>query len=281
LKLLCAADLHLGRRPSRLPDPWGEGRITSAQAWQGLVDTAVELEVDVVLLAGDVVDQDNRYFEAYGPLGSGARRLADAGIAVVAVAGNHDHGTLPAVVSEVGAGHLAVLGVGGRWERWTLRDGEGRARLHIDGWSFPASHYAGDPVVEHDLAPPADDAPVVGLLHCDVDASGPRYAPVASSSLWTVPVAAWILGHVHAPRLREEPGRPPLLYPGSLLALDPGEPGPRGAWLVELAADRPPAFRAIPLSRVRYDTVGVDVSDVAERDPLRAHVAAALRAHLA
>lgn len=280
LKLLCAADLHIGRRPARLPRSWASGRISAALAWDDLVESAIAHSVDALLLAGDVVDQDNRYFEAYGPLGRGIRRLKEAGIAVVAVAGNHDHHTLPEVAAEVGDGHLAVLGRGGRWERWTLRDDRGRPRLHIDGWSFPASRHAEDPTAAYDLAPPDDDAPVLGLLHCELDGHEPRYAPVPMAALARLPVVAWVLGHVHVPTLRQDPPRPPALYPGSLLALDPRETGARGAWLLELEAERAPSFRQLPLSRVRYENVEVDVEAAADVDSLRAMVTAGLRRRL-
>jgi DNA repair protein SbcD/Mre11 len=281
LKLLCAADLHIGRRPARLPPAWGGGRISAAAAWDGLVDCALERRVDAVLLAGDVVDQDNRYFEAFGPLGRGVLRLKEAGIAVVAVAGNHDHHTLHDVAAEVGHDHLVVLGRGGRWERWTLRAHDGAPLLHVDGWSFPATHHPGDPVADYHLEPPADAAPVVGLLHCDVDSTETRYAPVRSTALAAVPVTAWVLGHIHKPDLREAPGRPPILYPGSLLALDPRETGRRGAWLVEVAPDRTPSFEHLPLSRVRYDTVPVDVDGLDDFDAVRARVGSTLQDHLA
>jgi DNA repair protein SbcD/Mre11 len=280
LKLLCAADLHIGRRPARLPRSWAGGRISAALAWDDVVECAIAHGADALLLGGDVVDQDNRYFEAYGPLGRGIRRLKEAGVAVVAVAGNHDHHTLHEVASEVGDGHLVVLGRGGRWERWTLRDEDGAARLHIDGWSFPAARHADDPTATYDLAPADDSAPVVGLLHCDVDGGEPRYAPVAAASLARVPVSAWVLGHIHVPGLRQEPGRAPWLYPGSLVALDPGETGRRGAWLVELEPGRAPSFRHLPLSRVRYENVDVDVEEVADTDGLRGAVGAALRRRL-
>jgi DNA repair protein SbcD/Mre11 len=281
LKLLCAADLHIGRRPARLPPAWGGGRISAAAAWDGLVDCALERRVDAVLLAGDVVDQDNRYFEAFGPLGRGVLRLKEAGIAVVAVAGNHDHHTLHEVAAQVGHDHLVVLGRGGRWERWTLRDDNGAARLHVDGWSFPAAHHHDDPVADYRLESAADGAPVVGLLHCDLDSTETRYAPVRSDALAAAPVAAWILGHVHGPRLAEAPGRPPILYPGSLLALDLRETGRRGAWLVEVAPDRAPSFEHLPLSRVRYDTVPVDVDGLNDFDAVRARVGSTLQDRLA
>ena len=248
------------------------------------MDQAVEAAVDAVLLAGDVVDRDNRFFEAYGPLGRGADRLRSAGIPLMAVAGNHDHDTLHQVAAEVGDGHLEVLGRGGRWQRRTLRDDSGRARLHVDGWSFPDSRHAGDPLAGYpdhlSGADAADDAPVVGLLHCDMDATEAHYAPVAGAALAAQPVTAWVLGHIHVPSVREQPGGAPLLYCGSLLALDRGEQGRHGAWILELDEAGGAQARPVALSRVRYDIVQVDLDGVEERDRVRGEAIGAVRSHL-
>jgi DNA repair protein SbcD/Mre11 len=276
LRILCASDLHIGRRPSRIG---GAAGISAATGWLDLVERAVGDAVDVVLLAGDVVDQDNRFFEAYGPLETGIRRLRDAGIPLVAVAGNHDHRTLHDVAGAVGHDHLVVLGRSG-WQRWTLRDAAGVARLHVDGWSFPDTTYRGNPAERYGLLRPDDGAPLVGLLHCDLDAGPSAYAPVPARTLTALPPAAWVLGHVHAAGLRPTPEDVPLLYAGSLLALDPGEPGAHGAWLLEIGDAAAPRFRQIPLSRVRYDAVSVDVGGVDDEAQLRARVAAALGRHL-
>ena len=137
VKVLCAADLHLGRRSSRLPALESGARLSPAEAWLELVERAKADRVDLVVLAGDVVDQSNRSFEAWGPLQRGVRALKTAGIPVVAVAGNHDHDTLHDLAADVGDDNLVVLGRGGVWERWTLTDDDGEPLLHVDGWSFP------------------------------------------------------------------------------------------------------------------------------------------------
>lgn len=290
IKILCAADLHMGRRPSRLPEAWQGGRVSSATAWGHLVDHALAEEADLVLLAGDVVDELNRSFEAYGPLEAGLRRLKEGGVPVVAVAGNHDFEALPDLAAEVADGHLVVLGRKARWERWTLEDDAGEPRLHVDGWSFPRKHHTEDPTGGYDpdelaggtdaASDAGDRVPVVGLLHADLDQTASRYAPVASATLRGQPVDAWILGHIHRPTLHERPGSAPILYPGSLQALDPGEGGMHGAWLVEIKPDGAPSFHLIPLSGAHYATVEIDVEGIDEPGDLNARVRSALTEHL-
>lgn len=254
--LLCAGDLHIGRRSSRLPSHADPAAASTAGCWSSLVDTAIERSVNAVLLSGDVVDRANRYFEAFGPLESGLRRLSRSGIPTFVVAGNHDFDVLPRLVESFDRRTVRLLGRGGRWERETLRI-DGRPVLHLDGWSFPAEHVTTDPLTGYRTGS-ADGLPVVGLLHADVDQPTSRYAPTSLAGLRAQRTSCWVLGHVHQPTLIERAGEPPVLYPGSPQALDPGEPGTHGAWLVELRGTST-HFERIPLSGVRYDTLEVEL----------------------
>jgi DNA repair protein SbcD/Mre11 len=277
LKVLCAADVHIGRTASRMP---AAASYTAARAWLNLVDLAIREQVHAVLLAGDLVDEQSRFFEASGPVEQGVASLRDAGIAIVAVSGNHDHDVLHRIAHEVGGGHLVVLGRGGKWERHTLRNAAGQPVLHVDGWSFPEARHGSSPLDSYRPEPPGDGVPLVGLLHCDLDSSVPHYAPVPLAALTGTSHAAWVLGHVHAPALKQAPGSTPVLYPGSPLAFDPGEPGVHGAWVLELAGEAPSVFRQVPLSPVRYETVDVDLSDAEEDDDAASAIVSAVSAKL-
>lgn len=258
--VLCAGDLHLGRRSSRLPDTADPGLLACARAWHALVDHAIARQVDLVALSGDLVDRANRFFEAVTPLRAGVERLARAGIPTVAVTGNHDHDVLPRLARLLPRDDFRLLGADGAWERWTLE--RGGARLHVDGWSFPAEHVRRSPLDAYPRTA-GDGTPVLGLLHADLDAPASAYAPVSSAALHACDVALWLLGHVHAPALRAPTHGAPVLYPGSPQAMDPGETGAHGAWEVTLVPGQPAAPRFVPLSSVRYGALDVDVTGVA------------------
>jgi DNA repair protein SbcD/Mre11 len=258
MRLLLTADLHMGRRPSRLPEHIDTGPLSSTACWSAIVDTAISERVDLVALAGDVVDQANRFYEAVGPFEEGVRRLAAAGIRVVAVAGNHDHETLGAVAGNLDPEIFTLLGRGGRWERVTI-ERDGAAALHVDGWSFAQTWCDEDPLRDYRPAP-ADGVPLLGLLHADLEVGVSRYAPVRLADLRRHPAALWLLGHVHAPALHELEGAATVLYPGSPQAMDPGETGAHGVWLAELDGASRFTLRKLPLSTVRYETLEVDVS---------------------
>lgn len=278
MKILCTGDLHLGRRSSRLPSHL-DGRIHScAGCWGRIVDLALSEGVDVVALSGDLVDRENRFYEAVGPLEAGLQRLAGEGIVTIAVAGNHDHDVLPRLADGLGGDAFRLLGRGGRWERTTVRRGD--AVLHLDGWSFPSQYARESPLAVYSLPAP-DDGPVLGLLHADLDQPRSPYAPVTLAELRSLPVAFWLLGHVHSPALHEIPGAAPVLYPGSPQAMDPGETGAHGVWIVELEAGQRFRARYVPLSSVRYDTVEIDLTGVADPAKLDTRVVDGLRARLA
>jgi DNA repair protein SbcD/Mre11 len=277
MKILCSGDLHLGRRSSRLPDDLDPRAHSAGATWGAVVDLAIDERVDLVALSGDVVDRANRYFEAFGPLERGVGRLAAAGIPVTAVAGNHDFDVLPKLAPSLGK-NFRLLGAGGRWDGFTLgRDG--RTALRVAGWSFPAEHVTTSPLSSFPRLPD-DGVPVLAILHADLDQPSSPYAPVSAPELRAGPSTVWLLGHLHTPRLHEAPGAAPLLYPGSPQALDPGEPGAHGAWIVELEPGRIPSARLVPLSTVRYDRVDVDVDGVVGVDALERTVAEGVRAHL-
>jgi len=272
MRLLITGDLHLGRRSTRIPD--GIPDASAADAWRRAVDVAIAHEVDAVLLSGDLIDQDNHYFEALGPLERGLRRLQAAGIRALAVAGNHDHATLPALMATLPAAVLTVLGTGGRWEQVTLTSRHDTSRVHVLGWSFPARTVRDSPLATLP-AIASDGVPTIGLLHGDLDMPTSVYAPLASRELARAPVCAWVLGHIHAGGLRAH--APPVLYPGSPQPLDPGETGVHGVWLAEIAADGALHARLVPVASVQYDTLAVDLVDCHDLESARTRVVEALR----
>ena len=267
VKILATGDLHIGRRSSKIPDDFSNPEeLSCASMWARLVDCALEEEVDLVLLSGDIVDQDNCFFEAIAPLEKGLEKLHSHGIETCATAGNHDAAVFPRLARLVETGSFHLLGRNGTWESVDCtRDGEPLVRVH--GWSFPSRHHETSPLMHHDLEP-HPDVPTVGLLHADLEVPASKYAPVTLRELQAEKVAIWVLGHQHKPRHEAQAGRPQVLYPGSPQAMDPGESGPHGPWILQLDGKDSVTAKQLPLSTVRYDTCTVDADDCAGADEL-------------
>ena len=89
MKLLVTADLHIGRRCSKLPEAVADER-SPVKMWRKIIEFAIEEQVDALLIAGDIVDHDRGFYEALNAIEGGIKRLDSAGIRCIAVAGNHD-----------------------------------------------------------------------------------------------------------------------------------------------------------------------------------------------
>ncbi|HOX24590.1 MAG TPA: DNA repair exonuclease [Candidatus Krumholzibacteria bacterium] len=254
-RLLAVGDIHLGRRrrAGQVPADLDRDDLGPRGAWRRTVDVALQIPVDGVLLAGDVVDSLNDRFEAFGALASGVRRLLDAGVRVLAVAGNHDGHALPRLADLLPG--FELLGRGGRWESRVI-DGPGGA-VRVAGWSFPADSHGASALAA--WQPLERDLPTIGLLHCDLDASGGRHAPTPRADLARAGCDRWLLGHVHRPSAADEP----IGYLGSLVGLDPTETGAHGPWLVTVA-DRRISRRLLPLAPLRWEALEVDCTGLEE-----------------
>lgn len=269
MRLLCVADVHLGRVPARLHEDLADraSELGAAAAWRRTVELALEERVAAVLLAGDLVDGGNDFFEAFAHLRDGVSRLTAAGIKVVAVAGNHDPEVLARLVKVVP--DVTLLGADGAWQAWRLHDPEDESRfVRLVGWSFPERWVDGSPLADDGLAAALEASAsgppplaTIGLLHADRDQADSRYAPVTSAQLAAAPVDAWLLGHVHAPVFGEGGARGYVGgYLGSLTANDPGEPGPRGAWLLEVGPGGELRFEHVSLAPLRWERLELDVT---------------------
>jgi DNA repair exonuclease SbcCD nuclease subunit len=269
-ELLCVGDVHLGRRPGRVPTDL-EGieprQLTPRAAFEAVVEEALAREVRAVLFAGDVVDAEDHFLEAYSVLEDGVRRLAQAGIEAIAVAGNHDVRALPRLADEVDG--FRLLGRGGRWEQHLLRDNSGEPLARLVGWSFPRARVIDSPLegLPALSLEQRTDVPTLALLHCDLDQHGGAYAPVMRRDLEAVEaVDAWLLGHIHAPSHEALASPRPIGYLGSLCGLDPSETGVHGPWRLTVEGGRAFELEQLPLAPLAWAAVDVQVDGL--EDPL-------------
>lgn len=261
LKLLAVGDLHLGRQPGSLPEDLRDRDAARAhgpaEALRRLVRRAIDESVDAVLLAGDLVEDEHDFFEAYRDLHRAVSELTGAGIRVMGVAGNHDVQVLPRLADELPDFHL--LGRKGQWETVTLTADDGtEARLH--GWSFPQPEVRQSPLTDKTF--PTDHRLQLGLLHCDRDQSGSYHGPVTSAELNNAGLDAWLLGHIHKPDALSPSS--PSGYLGSVTALRRTETGAHGPWLYTLSSTTIESVEQWLFSPLRWENLTVDLTGLDE-----------------
>ncbi len=264
LTLLASSDLHLGRRTSGVPE--SSIQTSAIATWERIVDTAVERRVDAVLLAGDIIDRENDYFESIGPLVKGFKTLSENGISVFLVAGNHDFEVLADAVGQVKSENIQLLGKNGQWQIERLNS-EGSV-LQVAGRSFTRSTQTSDPLLDFPQKQVDEDLPSVGLVHGEVNASKSEYGPIEKNRLINTRFDAWVIGHIHKPGLLRKQN-PLICYPGSPHAFSAREPGTHGPWLLHFKEDRTVVAEKLPLSPVRFEAIELDVSEIGDKAQFR------------
>lgn len=275
LDILAVGDLHLGRSPIGLPHGYEPGNFSPRAAWSATVEHAIQRRVDAVVLLGDVVDHDRDFIEAYSALKQGAERLVKAGIAVIAVVGNHDVFVLPRLAKEIRG--LQLIGAGGAWEEIQF-ERAGRGAVRFVGWSFPSATVRQDPLDSLTLRPRAGVA-TVGLVHGELGVASSHHAPLSRERLVATGFDAWLLGHIHRPSLGESQDR--VGYLGSLVGLDPGEPGVHGPWLVRVNGPGAVTCEQLPLAPIRWESVELALTPDMDADAAEEALPRTLLAHFA
>jgi DNA repair exonuclease SbcCD nuclease subunit len=264
-RFLHLADLHLETPFGGRLEVRARLRAATLEAFERAVELALRRELHAVLIAGDAYDDRmlSRRTELF--FVRGVRRLAEAGVHVCYVCGNHDPGA--------SGKRAAQLGLEG--------DEEWQARVHLfrkarpelvqipgaDGEPVGVVVGAGHPREreERDLAAQFTKLdthlPVVGLLHTQVaDAARAedhdRYAPSERADFERVGYDYWALGHVHM-RQQAWPDLP-VFYAGNLQGRNPRETGAKGGLVVELEAGVPAEPEFEPLAPVRWERLELD-----------------------
>lgn len=260
-----AADLHLGSPLRAVEDasPSFAERLNRAtyEAFQRVIDIAVEHEVDFVVVAGDLYDREARSVAANQFLVDQFERLADAEIPCYVVHGNHDplgDGAekldLPANVSVFGTEEV---------ESAYYPDGDG-PEARILGQSYGSRHESGS--LYYHYTPDDQSVPNIGVLHTGLDPDGRRYAPCSLDDLGTKAIDYWALGHIHRTELFDGA---PAAYPGIPQGRHAGELGVGGCLLVTVERDAEPDVEFVPTSPIVWHEHEIDIGDVAADQTLR------------
>lgn len=256
-RFLHAADLHLDSPllglAGKSVDYAARIEAASREAFDNLIALAIDERCRFLLLAGDIFDGELRNFQTGLYFIDGMRRLADAGIAVFVVLGNHDSANRFAdkLVLSKNVHVFAKARAGSQ----TLDD----IGVAIHGRSFPRPDVNEN--IARDYPPSLPGLFNIGVLHTACQGSEGHhalYAPCSSDQLSNHGYDYWALGHVHAHQILGE--HPHIVYPGNLQGRHPRETGPKGAVLVTVEDGRVAALEHRALDVVRWASVTVDLS---------------------
>jgi exonuclease SbcD len=269
-RFLHAADLHLGAPLAALgrglaADHADALRVLARGAFSNLVRSAMDADVEFVLLAGDVYDEAHREVAAQVRFARGLGQLHEAGIAVFVVHGNHDPlvdsyrpaALLPPNVTVFQPGRVQV-------HETPLSNG---GSVRIAGVSFARTHEHENLAQRFQSISP-EGSVCIGVLHANLEGvtGHDPYAPCSVEDLHDAPVAYWALGHVHRRQMGPLAPHRWWAYPGNLQGRSskPAECGPKGALLVSLTEQGVAEPEFLACDTVRFERLDVEVSEAAD-----------------
>ncbi|HEY4157973.1 MAG TPA: DNA repair exonuclease [Polyangiaceae bacterium] len=262
MKFVHAADLHIDSPLYGLcryeGAPLEQIRGATRRALENLVKLCVDEAAELLVLAGDLYDDDWRDYATGLFFAAQMAVLREAGVSVVWIRGNHDaasklthHLRLPDNVRELSHKHPETF----------VLDQLGVA---VHGQSFPTRD------VEEDLSAryPARlrDHFNIGLLHTALEGRDlhARYAPCQVPALVNHGYEYWALGHVH--RREVVKSEPWIVFPGNLQGRHARETGDKGATLVDVQGGRVSSLEHRALDVVRWFALDVDASSATDLD---------------
>ena len=268
---LHAADLHLDTpftSVSGYPERVGAAlREASLEAWDALIQTAINRQVAFVVLAGDIYDGAERGIRAQRAFLTGVTRLADHGIRTFLVHGNHD---------PVTEGWTAITTFPAEVHRFSETEVEslvfeaGGEQVVVHGTSYAVSATTENLALQFPTATPG--AFNVGLLHANLSGLGSKhqdYSPCSVDDLRRTGYQYWALGHIHQRQTPHEVN-PWIVYPGNIQGRTPrsSERGAKGAIIVNVTNGVAAEPEFVAFDRVRFVDIAVSITTVADTGAL-------------
>lgn len=301
LRFLHTGDIHLGaavRGLGDVSDAWAERLMRSVpEAFDRMIRTALESQVDFVVMAGDAFDATKASLGDMRLFFDGLGRLHEAGIPTYLVTGNHDPFTSWEREVDLLPPSAHLMGVGEPTFQLFQRDGEplcliGARSYYNQTWSQDKDIAEGisRAAAEQALAPEQPEAPrapfSIGVIHTGLDVDR-RKAPTAEADLLARGMDYWACGHLHKCLVRPSWHDPRIAFPGCLQAVNVRETGRRGCLLVTLEAPEADsgapmagaaqaAVEFIPTASVVFQDLQVDAGPFPTLTDLERHIQAEL-----
>lgn len=257
MRLLVSADIHLGSpirsAAMRNPELGDQLKRASRDAFIRIVDLAISGNVDALVLAGDIFDNDQPDLKSRAFFISQLARATDADIPTVLIRGNHDalldhraHGDLGPNIHLLHKDDPSVE-IAGVW---------------FHGLSFDKAHVSKSFLPDYPAPVPGQKN--VGLMHTSLDGAPGHdpYAPCSEQGLMAYGYDLWCLGHIHAPFERTS---------GPVLAVMPGIPQPRhfgertgGTVAIVELGDGTPEINRHQVGHLRFTDCSLDLTDCSD-----------------
>lgn len=262
MKFIHCADVHLDTPLQGLTQyegaPVNEIRNATRRAFERVVDAALAEQINFLVIAGDLYDVGLRSFETALFFNKEMSRLANAGIDVYLIHGNHDAASK--LIKHVRPPKNVHVFRADKPQTFRKDD----LHVAVHGQSFDT------PEVTRDLAAnypePISGLFNIGVLHTNLSGTSEHanYAPCSFETLKNKGYQYWALGHVHNRQILCTD--PYIVYPGNIQGRHGKEQGEKSCELVTVTDAGAISVQSIPTSVLPWLAINVDVSECADAD---------------
>lgn len=269
-KILHAADIHLDSPLQKLDRyenaPADRIRKASRLALENMTQLAIEQEVDLVVIAGDLYDGDWTDQNTGLAFVQQAGRLIQAGIPLLVIRGNHDAANLMT--------NALPLPKNPDGSDIFLSHEEAESRFFDDlgivvhGMSFRSRAEKRNLAAKY--ASPTSGMFNLGLLHTGVEGTSEHgnYAPCTPAQLTEKGYDYWALGHIHVRQNLGVEGGPPIVFSGNIQGRHIKEQGAKGCVIIKVDAKNHCTHEFFPLDVLRWEQQTLNVSEFSDRDEI-------------
>jgi len=269
-RFIHCSDLHLDSPFEGIHsvEPWVADILRKAtfEAFQGVVNTAIQKKCDFIIISGDIYDGADRNLYAKLRFLELLKQLNEAQIKCYLVHGNHD--PLSGWEPEISLPQGIFRFPGDKVSLIPFIKNH-RETAHIYGISFQEKANINNLAKLYQKS--SNEVFSIGILHCNVGGmpNHDNYAPCSIEDLINTGIDYWALGHIHTPTIIRKQ-HPVILYPGNTQGRNINENGPRGCYLVQVYENQDVEYNFYPTDIVRWFQKGIDISNLNHLDNLLA-----------
>lgn len=241
LKVIHGADFHLDSPfTSLLPDKAATLRSEQKNLIYSLGTAIVSQKADVVLLAGDIFDSQNAFYDTVACLRD---VFGDTKAQIFISPGNHDFWSEASPYTSVSWSPNVHIFKKNFVQRFNLNG------LCVYGAGF-TSRYQTAPMLKN-LKHSSDDL-AVGVFHGNFGVLNSQYNPISKEDIFDSGIHYIALGHIHEFSGLQKLGRTSFCYSGCLCGRGFDEIGDKGVVYCEISDDGSVSGKFVPLAKRRY-----------------------------
>lgn len=268
-KFIHTADLHLDSPFKGITEVAGkfseEIMSSTFRAFDQVLEYCIELEVDFLIIAGDIFDSDNRSLRAEIYFARGMERLNKAGIKVYLIHGNHDplnskqnnYNWPENVYTFPSTGVTRVA-----------YPNEEDVAVQIYGRSYPQRFFYENCLPEFAKLHEGKSFSIA-IHHSNVDGDKKydSYAPTSLSEIKKTKYDYWALGHIHHNAILNE-REPMVVYSGNTQGRHINERGIKECHYVEVVKNQISDSKWLPTSQIIWEQIEIDITGITRLDQL-------------